>query len=125
MKRSDQDRLLRELLADEQLAATRETSLAEGLAALHHRRQRRVMVSRVAVSVALIAIMATISLRRTTHDPVAPAAPMKISSVKVINDEQLLALFPDRSVALIGAPGAQELVFLDQPKEQSNERKNR
>jgi hypothetical protein len=35
--------------------------------------------------------------------------------VKLINDDELLALFPDRPVALIGKPGQQQLVFLDKP----------
>jgi hypothetical protein len=34
--------------------------------------------------------------------------------VKFINDEELLALFPGRPLALVGKPGEQQLVFLDQ-----------
>jgi hypothetical protein len=37
------------------------------------------------------------------------------ATVKRISDEELLALFPGRSLALIGPPGHQELVFLDAP----------
>jgi hypothetical protein len=33
--------------------------------------------------------------------------------IKVISDEELFALFPRRSLALIGSPGHQKLVFLD------------
>ena len=33
--------------------------------------------------------------------------------VKIITDEELFALFPNRALALIGAPGRQQLVFLD------------
>jgi hypothetical protein len=36
------------------------------------------------------------------------------SPVKLITDDELLALFPDRPVALIGKPGQQQLVFLDE-----------
>ncbi|HHY86181.1 MAG TPA: hypothetical protein GYA07_11730 [Verrucomicrobia bacterium] len=33
--------------------------------------------------------------------------------MQFINDDELLALFPNRPVALIGEPGKQRLVFLD------------
>jgi hypothetical protein len=33
--------------------------------------------------------------------------------VKIINDEELFALFPNRAMALIGSPGHQQLIFLD------------
>ena len=39
--------------------------------------------------------------------------PADTVKVKFITDEELLALFPDRPVALIGRPGHQQLVFLD------------
>jgi hypothetical protein len=35
--------------------------------------------------------------------------------VRVISDEELFALFPGRSLALVGPPGHQQLVFLDEP----------
>jgi hypothetical protein len=44
--------------------------------------------------------------------PAAEAA----APIKVISDEDLLALFPDRSMALLGPPGQQQLVFLDKAK---------
>jgi hypothetical protein len=37
----------------------------------------------------------------------------KIGEIKLITDEELFALFPGRSVALIGKPGHQQLVFLN------------
>ena len=49
----------------------------------------------------------------THSQPRADAAP----PVKFITDEELLALFPNRSVGLIGKAGHQELVFFDQPAE--------
>jgi hypothetical protein len=36
------------------------------------------------------------------------------SEVKLINDEELFRLFPGRSLALIGKPGEQKLIFLDE-----------
>ncbi|MEI6861350.1 MAG: hypothetical protein WCL04_03770 [Verrucomicrobiota bacterium] len=42
----------------------------------------------------------------------APPEP-PATGVQLINDEELFALFPGRSMALIGPPGAQQFVFLD------------
>ena len=110
MNRSDQDRLLREILADENIESLRAASLAGGLAALHTRRRRRALLSGVAASTAIAAILAVLSSHRA---PVAIAPPPLARSVTVIDDQQLLALFPDRTVALIGAPGNQKLFFAD------------
>jgi len=44
---------------------------------------------------------------------VAAAPPADTSKVKIITDEELFALFPNRAMALIGSPGHQQLVFLD------------
>jgi len=37
--------------------------------------------------------------------------------MKYISDEELFKLFPGRSIALIGKPGEQELIFLDKQSE--------
>ena len=115
MKRSEQDRLLREILEDESLAQLRGDSLARGLDVLRRRRQRRgaVMSSMVAAAM-LIAIALVIRRPAKIISATPPAAP-RTAGVKFIDDQQLLALFPDRSVALFGPPGHQQLVFLDAP----------
>jgi hypothetical protein len=117
MNRFDKDRLLREILADENLERLREASLERGLASLRARRRRRAVLPSIAAVAALAAILAVLfprqgrnATRIAASDPL-PAT--SLSKVKVIDDEQLLALFPDRAVALIGAPGNQKLVFLD------------
>jgi hypothetical protein len=111
MKRSEQDRLLGEIFADEGVERLRAASLAGGLAALRARRRRRTYVSGAAVSFA-IAIAALVSTRRQPHvETTVRQTEPKTNAVQIINDEQLLALFPDRSVALIGRPGQQRLVF--------------
>jgi hypothetical protein len=43
---------------------------------------------------------------------VAAAPATDTAKVKIITDEELFALFPNRAMALIGAPGHQRLVFL-------------
>jgi len=40
--------------------------------------------------------------------------------VKFISADELLALFPNRPVALIGKPGSQQLVFLDGSSRQAS-----
>ena len=43
----------------------------------------------------------------------ASAAQTETAKVKIITDEELFALFPNRAMALIGPPGRQQLIFLD------------
>lgn len=50
---------------------------------------------------------------QTASSPRPAVVPARDSGVKIISDAELLALFPDRPVALIGPRGRQKLVFLD------------
>jgi hypothetical protein len=118
MKPSDQDRLLREIFSDATVDHVRETSLARGIGALRGRRRRRTVLASAAASLAVTASL-VVALRH--HDPVASTPPILVprpivSPVATITDEQLLALFPNRSVALVGVPGEQRLLFLDAPQ---------
>ena len=111
MKRSDQNRLLGELFADENVERLRAASLAGALNVLRARRRRRAFVSGAAASLGLaVAVLVSTRHRPPEEVIVAPTEP-KRNAVKIISDEQLLALFPDRSVALIGRPGEQRLLF--------------
>jgi hypothetical protein len=74
-----------------------------------------------------------LGVRMLTHDPdtkttttlpavasvpseLAPASPEEAApQVKFITTEELLALFPDRPLALVGPPGRQRLIFFDEP----------
>lgn len=118
MKRSDQDRLLRDVLDDAALSATRDAALVSGLRALRGRRRRRTLLAGTTASLAFAALLALLTQRRIAST--APAARQTASSptpapaVTMIDDAQLLALFPDRPAALIGPPGEQQLVFLDE-----------
>lgn len=131
MKHSDQDRLLNEIITGEELADFRQTSLQHALVALRQRRRRQHLVRLGALAVVpLLAALAILGNRplgpaspktsaaNASPAPVASAQP-QIGAVKFINDDELLALFPDRPVALIGKPGRQQLVFLDQPAKRS------
>lgn len=120
-----QNPLLKEILADEQLSALRHASLTQGLDTMRRARRRR-RALRVG-TLALLPVLLIMAL--TQHKPmqeitsqpstsgtqranVAPAQSNE-SDVKIISDEELFALFPGRSLALIGKPGHQQLVFLD------------
>jgi hypothetical protein len=122
MKRTERDDLLNELLPGDELADFRRSSLELGLRAMAARRTRRQVFRACAGCSLLLALAATIlwpllpenwtgrkSVAQVSEVARAPAA----SSVKFISDDELMALFPNRAVALIGKPGHQQFVFLD------------
>src|SRR5262245_56681510 len=129
MKRHEEDQLLKELLAGEELSEFRRRSFDSGLEALRRTRRRRRVVRGVALAVCPLILALAFWLSRTPPSPevrvIAPpkppepnralAASRPAATIKRISDEELLALFPGRSMALIGPPGHQELVFLDTP----------
>jgi hypothetical protein len=127
MKRPSNDRLLRALLAVDGASDLRRASLERGLAGLRRRRQqrhfRRVILCvglPVALAVGLLLQHAFTSappprLAMAPTIPAVPAERVAAPSVKIITEAELLALFPDRPVALIGKPGAQRLLVFDQP----------
>ena len=125
MNRSEQDRLLQEILAGDDLTAFRQASLGQGLTLVRRLRHRRRAVRLCAV-VCLPSLLVSGILFRlspqvakptgpssTAAASVGPASPARNPPVKFITDEELFALFPNRPVALLGKPGQQQLVFLD------------
>ena len=113
MKPSDRDQLLGEILRDEKLERVRTASLDGMLGAVRCRRRQRAALSGAGVAMALAAVILVVT-HRAPPPPEKNAPPETASSrVHIVTDEQLLALFPHRSVALIGRPGEQRLVFLD------------
>jgi hypothetical protein len=59
----------------------------------------------------------TISVVQANLPPAESPAPLPNAAppIKVLTDDELLALFPNRSVGLIGRPGHQTLAFFDGP----------
>jgi len=126
MKPSDQDSLLNEILADDELSAFRQASLERGLTAIRRLRSQRSILRRCAL--AALPLLGALAFflhwkvqnsgrRMIVSKPareVVPSPSREIARVRFISDEELFALFPDRSLALIGKPGEQQLVFLDQ-----------
>jgi hypothetical protein len=120
MKRSDQDRLLREILEEGEAADFRAASLAGGVDFLRRRktRARIAQVCAAGMLAGLLVFWLALHLSSRPAGPrlavvTAPAAQTDMSKVKIINDEELFALFPNRPMALIGPPGRQQLIFLD------------
>jgi hypothetical protein len=122
MKRRDTDQLLNGVLSDEGLDDFRRTSLEFGLDTLRRRRRNRrlartcsIITLPMVLSVLLYKVITSAPEQSTTTPkPLIAAGPGSSSEVQIINDEQLFALFPNRPMALVGEPGHQELVFLDQ-----------
>jgi hypothetical protein len=88
--------------------------LQAGVAHLRQRRQRRAVLTSAAAALAVL-VSLTVLVRRQAVEEASPTvvASAPTSRVRFVNDEQLLALFPNRPVALIGRPGEQKLIFLD------------
>jgi hypothetical protein len=120
MKRSDQDRLLREILEEGEAADFRAASLARGVDFLRRRKRRNGIAQACSVCVlaGLLIFGLALHLAPRPAGPrlavvTAPVTQADTSKVKIINDEELFALFPNRAMALIGPPGRQQLIFLD------------
>ncbi len=127
MNRHEQKTLLSELLGGSEIDEFRQDTLQRGLIALRWRKRRRVgaqIAAVVGLPLALgIAVVLyndqplrsrsspSLQAAATPNQPAAALAPR----LKTITDDELFALFPGRPMALVGKPGQQELIFLDQP----------
>lgn len=130
MNSRDQEKLLKEILPPDDLADFRQTSLERGLAGLRRERRRRHILRFSAVVAALICISLGLILKsknpsntQTTQIQPLPvvASATLTPHVDFINDEQLLALFTNQPVALVGSPGEQHLVFLGKDEDDSTQ----
>ena len=127
MKRHEEDPLLKELLGGEELSAFRRGSLERGLDAVRQARRQREAFRIGAMAAGPLLLAASLFLYQSRNRPAEPAAVIasrapaaasplaEPAPIRYIGDDELFALFPGRSMALIGAPGHQELVFLDHP----------
>jgi hypothetical protein len=127
MKTPDElDRLLDDVLAPEATGEFREATLQATLAAIQRQKRRR-SLARKAALIALPVVLAgglwwlqpteRTQPRQASVAPqsaaTAPAQFIPGTDIRLISDEELFALFPDRPLALIGPKGNQQLVFLD------------
>jgi hypothetical protein len=114
------DRLLKEFLAGEELSDFRQASLDHSLNIMRRAQRRRRAVRFGALAAVSVAAVLALTLR-WADVPVSQPVTESLSAqpgpppVKFISEQELLALFPGRSLALVGEPGRQQLVFLDDP----------
>ncbi len=131
MKSDNSDSLLTEVFHGDDLDTVRQATLKCGLAEVRRQRGRRRLV-RIGGVAALLLAAAAVSIytldvlhrRADKLNQFSSAAgmpnPEPSKGVKIITDEQLFALFPGRPMALVGKPGQQQLVFLDQSETETN-----
>jgi len=109
----EREQLLEDVLGGEESAALREATLQAGLRAMRWKRRKRIGAY-LSVMILPWAIV-FYPVKRATVETGQGRAPVKAEAkVEKISTEELFALFPNRPVALVGKPGQQELVFLDQ-----------
>ena len=125
MKRHERDQLLKEILGADEVAGFRQASLEQGLAAMRKAHARRRALRTSALVMLPVVLAAAVFVHQWPVSSVKSVPPVLVprpttpppraaSSIKFITDEELFALLPDRPLALIGPPGHQQLVFLDQ-----------
>src|ERR1017187_3894727 len=112
MKRFEQERLLREILEDGEAANLRAASLAGGGDYLRRRRRRnqiaQVCATAMLSGLLIFGLVFHLASRPAAGPPgagQASAPRTEAAKVKIITDEELFALFPNRAMALIGRPG--------------------
>ena len=124
MNQRDERQLLRGVLGEDSLQSLRQATLACGLDNLRRRRRSR-RVALVSGVVCVTAVLASVLLlpkglprQSGTVGQFAGSPSGGVSAapdtVKFLTDEELFRLFPNRSMVLVGEPGHQQLVFLDQ-----------
>ena len=123
MNHPDSEDLLNDIFTTDEESDFRRQTLARGIQALRQRTRRRRLV-RASALAAIPCLLAIGMFIFRSHDHAAnnaaivanqvpPPNARQLPPVKIINDEQLFALFPDRAMALVGKRGNQQLVFLD------------
>ena len=113
MKRADQESLLRDAFEDPALAALRAKSLGDMLNVASLRSRRRAIVSGEAASIVAMTALFVITQQKEPEPSISVKRIPQPVKIETIDDRQLLALFADRSVALVGASGDQQFLFLD------------
>src|ERR1700759_359238 len=117
MKHYDEDRLLNQILADD-VEDFRHSSLE--LTLRKHRRQRHARTTMVVAGLVVLTALGAFHFTKPvpkiappiqtaaiteTAKPISSPAPANTEShVKILTNEELFALFPNRQMALIGKP---------------------
>ncbi len=124
---NNEERLLDDLFADETTEELGRASLARGLEVLRQRRRNQYL-TRVSMVTLLAAISLCLLLKRADiaapifrHDGSEQLAQRAKTGAlpdgfEEITDRELLALFPNDTVALVGSAGQQRLLVLDKSR---------
>jgi hypothetical protein len=126
MKTPERDELLDEILTGDNASHLRVSSLDRTLQCV--RQQRRwhntLRGASVVAIVGLVAIVIWSRQRPTGRQQMAGSIQSVArvesgrtipgTSIRVVNDEELLAMFPNRPVALVGPPERRQFVLLDE-----------
>ncbi len=118
MKDSRHDQLLHEIFGRDELSPLRRRSLETGLASLKRKRLHARVTKAALLLPVLLALILVMRPAPTAQPPPLAASRPPHPSTRIISEKELFALFPNRPMALVGKPGHQRLVFLDQPKPQ-------
>ena len=123
----DHDELLHDVFSEVASPAIRAASLERALRAVRRQRTGR-RVLRVGLALAVVVIAAA-WFWRTQRTPIgspgkgelasAPSPPIQTvpgTNIRLVSDDELLAMFPDRPVALLGPPDNRQFVFLDEQR---------
>jgi hypothetical protein len=117
---SDQDRLLDATLADDQWQAFAESLRVRALATFHGAQRRRQWQVR-GMQAAMVAVLlgGGLAILRRLDSPPAPIKRPPVptrapaSSIRVVSEQELLAMFPPGSCVVAEINGQKELVLLD------------
>ncbi len=126
------DELLNDVLSSESLERFRTDSLETALIVVRKRRRRRRARQALLMVAVPLVLAGYVFVSNFYPNPGSPSSPTNANQstsilqnnasstasptpgIEYISDEELLELFEDRPVALIGPPGEQELVLLDE-----------
>jgi len=124
-KRIEDNQLFADVLeADEQFRAA---TLDQGLAALRRTRARRRTVRLVAGTLLPLLVLAAMFTAQHWREKApqfgrpelaqpAVAKTIEGTPIRIVSDEELLDIFKGRPVALVGQPGHQQLLLLDEKR---------
>lgn len=123
---TEKENLLADILSEETSPDFRAASLERTLAVVRQRRSRQRAI-RMAGAACIVCAFLALSFWKSPRTPeqkniasVQPSVPtVPGTNIRIINDDELLSMFPDRPVALIGPPEDRQFVFLDELRKQT------